>query len=204
MAIPENGMKRWLPMSLVAGLVGLAACVTINVYFPAAAAEKAADLIIDDVWGTSSPPAAKPAAPAPGSGGAGAFHAALDFLIEPANAQDPNIDVSSPEITRIKAQMESRFAELKPQLDAGAIGLTADGYVAPRDGAQVALAARNALRSLIGNENADRAALYREIAVANGHAEWQEQIRKVFAQRWIAKAAAGWWYQDANGAWKQK
>jgi len=26
------------------------ACVTINIYFPAAAAEKAADKIIDDVW----------------------------------------------------------------------------------------------------------------------------------------------------------
>jgi uncharacterized protein YdbL (DUF1318 family) len=29
----------------------LTACVTINVYFPAAAAEKAADQIIDEVWG---------------------------------------------------------------------------------------------------------------------------------------------------------
>jgi hypothetical protein len=28
----------------------LAACVTINIYFPAAAAEKAADRIIDEVW----------------------------------------------------------------------------------------------------------------------------------------------------------
>ena len=28
----------------------LTACVTINIYFPAAAAEKAADKIIDDVW----------------------------------------------------------------------------------------------------------------------------------------------------------
>ena len=30
--------------------VALAACVTINIYFPAAAAEKAADKIIDEVW----------------------------------------------------------------------------------------------------------------------------------------------------------
>lgn len=28
----------------------LPACVTINIYFPAAAAEKAADAIIDEVW----------------------------------------------------------------------------------------------------------------------------------------------------------
>ena len=41
------------------------ACVTINIYFPAAAAEKAADRIIDEVWqlrdATNSTPAASPA-----------------------------------------------------------------------------------------------------------------------------------------------
>ncbi len=37
-----------LPLFAVAGL--LAGCVTINIYFPAAAAEKAADKIIDEVW----------------------------------------------------------------------------------------------------------------------------------------------------------
>ena len=38
--------------SCVAGVacVLLAGCVTINIYFPAAAAEKAADKIIDEVW----------------------------------------------------------------------------------------------------------------------------------------------------------
>jgi hypothetical protein len=40
-------MKTFL--SLVAALA-LAACVTINIYFPAAAAEKVADKIIDEVW----------------------------------------------------------------------------------------------------------------------------------------------------------
>lgn len=37
-------------LSLLAVVAGLSACVTINIYFPAAAAEKAADKIIDDVW----------------------------------------------------------------------------------------------------------------------------------------------------------
>ena len=39
----------------------LSGCVTINIYFPAAAAEKAADRIIDEVWqlreGTGEAPA---------------------------------------------------------------------------------------------------------------------------------------------------
>lgn len=44
----------------------LSACVTINIYFPAAAAEKAADKIINDVWQLKDGeqvPATKPAPP---------------------------------------------------------------------------------------------------------------------------------------------
>ncbi len=37
-------------LAMVAGAAIVSACVTINVYFPAAAAEKAADKIIDEVW----------------------------------------------------------------------------------------------------------------------------------------------------------
>lgn len=43
-------MKHLAWIFLVAGLLALPACVTINIYFPAAAAEKAADKIIDEVW----------------------------------------------------------------------------------------------------------------------------------------------------------
>ncbi|HZV60965.1 MAG TPA: hypothetical protein VFF75_00965 [Methylophilaceae bacterium] len=35
---------------LLPAAIMLPACVTINIYFPEAAAEKAADKIIDDVW----------------------------------------------------------------------------------------------------------------------------------------------------------
>ena len=44
-------------------LLPLAACVTINIYFPAAAAEKAADKILDEVWQNADKVNA-PAAPA--------------------------------------------------------------------------------------------------------------------------------------------
>ncbi len=54
---------------LLASLLALVSCVTINIYFPAAAAEKAADKIIDEVWqikqGQTSvtPAATSPSAP---------------------------------------------------------------------------------------------------------------------------------------------
>lgn len=61
--------------SLMLAITGLSACVTINIYFPAAAAEKAADKVIDEIWqvpatssvpATTSPsvPAAAPVVPA--------------------------------------------------------------------------------------------------------------------------------------------
>lgn len=57
-------MKFSLRLGLVAVVsLLLAACVTINIYFPAAAAEKAADKIIDDVWQLKEG-ATKPESPA--------------------------------------------------------------------------------------------------------------------------------------------
>jgi uncharacterized protein YdbL (DUF1318 family) len=60
------------------------------------------------------------------------------------------------------------------------------------------------VNALITQGNQDRAALYREIARANGKPEWEDEIRATFAQRWIERAPAGWYYQDASGAWVRK
>jgi hypothetical protein len=49
---------------LLALAVSLAGCVTINIYFPAAAAERAADRIIEEVW-QLKPDAEKPTAVKP-------------------------------------------------------------------------------------------------------------------------------------------
>lgn len=58
-------MRRIVAAAMM--LVGLAGCVTINIYFPAAAAERAADRIIDEVWqlrkGEGGAAPAKPAPP---------------------------------------------------------------------------------------------------------------------------------------------
>jgi uncharacterized protein YdbL (DUF1318 family) len=191
----------------------LAACVTINVYFPAVAAERAADRIIQEVWdappGPSDPqaePAPEPQSRAPGAPRWWQILAmtAIDALITPAQAQSPDIDVSSPAIRRITAAMEQRHQQLRPLYESGAIGLTRNAEIAIRDMAAVPLSQRNEVRRLVAAENADRAALYREIARANGHPEWESEIRDVFARRWIANAQTGWYYQNPQGAWQRK
>lgn len=200
-------LKLFLATTLLA-----TACVTINVYFPAAQAEKAADRIISDVWGTESKqnegePQGRLQRQEWGPDAVGVVRLAslsvLDFLVPPAAAQ-ADFDIETPEIRALTASMNARHRELKPSYDSGAIGLTADGLVDIRDRNLVPLAERNALRQLVDAENRDRNALYRAIALANGQPGWENEIRKTFAQRWISRAETGWWYRTAAGKWEQK
>jgi uncharacterized protein YdbL (DUF1318 family) len=194
----------------------LPACVTINVYFPAAAAEQAADKIIGEVWGTESekgPPgkSTRDTQPPPQSsleraaGGVRLVAAsALDVLIPPAAAAaEPDLNIATPAIRQLTQSMEARHTRLKPYYDSGALGLTSTGLIELRDLNAVPLPERTLIRKLVGEDNADRNNLYREIAVANGHPEWEADIRSTFAQRWAQRAASGWYYNDGSG-WKQK
>jgi hypothetical protein len=47
-SLDVRGLRALMLLCLAS--MALSACVTINIYFPAAAAEKAADKIIDEVW----------------------------------------------------------------------------------------------------------------------------------------------------------
>jgi len=199
---------RHLPLKLAAVCLLLSACVTINVYFPAAAAEKAADKIIEDVWGNDAAKTGNKRSQAPSEAGAQrillvAAGAVLDLIIPSANAQ-ADLNIATPIVKQVTASMEARHAQLKKYYDTGAVGLTRDGLVEVRDQNLIPLPERNAARKLVADENADRSNLYREIANANGHPEWETDIRKTFAERWIERASAGWYVQDASGAWKQK
>lgn len=212
--------------ALMLPVVLLASCVTINVYFPAAEVQEAAKEFIEDVIGET--PAASGGSAAVGGGDAHRMVAAtlqgeatpparvfshtesrfdpVGFFIGSAQAQD-NVDIRirTPAIQAIQQRMTERFqSTLAPLFDAGALGFGNDGLVVLRDPAKVPLAQRTAANQAVAEENRDRNAVYREIAVANGRPEWETQIRQTFAREWVAQARAGWWYQDSAGAWKQK
>lgn len=121
----------------------------------------------------------------------------------PAAAQ-ANLEINTPGVAALQASMQQRHGVLAPLYVSGAVGLTRDGNVALRDPAAVPLAQRAAANGLVAAENQDRAALYREIARANNHPEWEANIRATFAQRWIDRAQSGWYYQTAAGAWVRK
>jgi len=187
--------------------LALCACVTINVYFPAAEAREAAREFVENVIGDDGQ--APPAEPIPEGDGGGGMALRFDPLvllgIGTAHAQSsPDITIRTPAIQAIQSRMESRFnSVLRPHFDSGALGFTGDGTIVVRDASKLAIKDRVAVNAAVADDNRDRNAVYREIAVANGHPEWETQIRQVFARQWIASARPGWWYQQ-GGSWKQK
>ncbi|NZA25978.1 YdbL family protein [Luteimonas sp. SJ-92] len=204
-------MNRWLGMPIAAALV-LSACVTINVYFPAAEAREAAREFVDNVIGENGrpveddglfpqEPGGMARAPAPAS-----FHPLMLIGIAPAHAQgSPDITIKTPAIDAIRSRMRERFGSaLRPHFESGALGFGNDGTVSVRDAGKIPLSDRVKVNQAVADQNRDAQAVYREIAVANGHPEWEGQIREVFAKQWADSARSGWWVQDRSGSWKQK
>lgn len=182
----------------------LSSCVTINIYFPAAAAEKVADEIIREIQqepgnDTEVEPQSSVGMVLPVI--AQAVDRLLSYMITPAHAE-ADLSIETAEIRRIRSAMGARFSALNDYYRRGLIGIKQDGLLVARG--SVPLQERNKVNKLIAAENADRNDLYRAIANANGHPEWFDQIKETFAKRWIEHAQSGWWYQHASGNWKQR
>ena len=167
-------MKWRCAAGIIAGAL-LVACTSIS-FFPQIPAQKTADKVIDDIW----PATATGAVPT------------------------SDIETGTAAIGVIGKSIARRLERLRPHLDSGAIGLTADGLLAVRDFGPIAALNRADLISLVVEDNKDRSALYREIARANGHPEWETDLRATFGQRWIGRAPSGWYYRDSVEAWIRK
>jgi len=191
--------KTWLPL-----LLFLSACVTVNIYFPAAAVQRAADRIVEETWG--------------GSGGAGGgkegprsegfltrrSYSSLGITRE-AFAQEADINVSNPAIRALKDSMRQRSDSIKPFMDRGNVGITRDGLLTVRTTEGLNLKERAEVTQLVDAENRDREALYLEIAKANNFPSTTvPRIKGIFARSWIDQARSGWWVQDPKGDWRRK
>jgi len=214
-------MKISKNLSMLSFCLLIAACVTVNVYFPAAAAEKAVDKFVKDVYGETDkekPESEQQEQKKEGDTGeespssylksddssdSGLVINLANFVIPVAVAAQPNIDISTPATNKLKASMTARHQQLVPFYNSGAVGMTGNALLVVRDAKAVPLKQRNVVKQIVAEENRDRNQLYKEIAVANKHPEWEGEIRSLFARRWIANAPADWWYNDGSG-WKQK
>ncbi|MFK7816281.1 MAG: YdbL family protein [Gammaproteobacteria bacterium] len=200
--------------SFIFGLI-LSACVTINIYFPAAAAEDAARVIVRDVLSDEQVEVIKDNQDQNDQSNADTFNDLtyvvvsnitsniLNLLISPAHAE-ADININTPAIGALRNSLKARAGFLKTYYASGAIGLTANANVQIRDQSLISLKERNQVKKLVADENKERGALYAEIARANDHPEWEAEIRSTFSRVWVEEVAAGTWYQNADGDWVQK
>ena len=132
------------------------------------------------------------------------FLAGAVLGLQRAALAQANLEINTPAIAALQKSMQDRHATLSGHYASGAVGLTRDGMVAVKDAGAVPLPQRAAVNASVADENKDRAALYREIARANNHPEWEADIKSTFGERWISLASAGWFYQNAQGQWVKK
>jgi len=185
----------------------IASCVTVNVYFPAAAAQKAADAIINDIQGTApaQPPEQAPAqTPKPGSWLRDKLRQ-FSLGASVAVAAEMDLQISTPAIKAVRESLKARYAQLRPYFESGVLGNTNNGLIGIRDASSLSLKDRATLTTLVMQQNRDLQTLYEEIAKANKLGpDAVPSLQKIFADRWRAHARPGRWIQNDDGKWVQK
>ena len=193
-------MKKMLRSLLTLPLLVTAACVTINIYFPAEELRGAADKIVEEVWGERNLP--QDPANQPPAGNPGGFLRWLNGPTTAYAAQD--INVTTPEIRAVKDTMKQRSERLFPYLDSGHVGIGTNALLKVRDTEGLDLRARGEVNRLVNEENADRQRLYTEIARANGFPDRAGEVQEIFAASWRDNAKSGWFIEQVDGSWLAK
>lgn len=193
----------------------LAACVTVNVYFPAAEVKDLSRRIEEEVRKEAAkqeqenPPAASPVPTPSPSPSPTSSSSLLDAIlgVTPAFAQGVAApEVTSPAIRKIIESRGARVAAIRPHLVSGVVGENNKGLLEVRKlDALSDLKSRAEVQRLVAAENADREELFREIAAAKKVDPSQlPKIRETYAGTIRDMASSGVWIQMPDGSWRQK
>lgn len=194
--------KTVLLFILVAFVVS--SCVTVNIYFPASAVQKAADVIVEDIRGVDKSPEKQKDKKQSKESQIIKDQKILSLGPSEVFAQI-DIEVSTPAIRALKESLKGRFAQLKTYYDMGAIGENNKGLVETKDITGLNLKQKAEINRLVEQENKDRNALYEEIMKANKFGkEVLPEIQKIFANSWRESSLANWWIQKDTGEWIRK
>ncbi|MBI4829988.1 MAG: YdbL family protein [Candidatus Lindowbacteria bacterium] len=195
-------MRKTIQVATMMALFLTLACVTVNVYFPAAEVQHAADKIVEEVHGK------QPSSTAPeGEPKQSMFRRVIDGISPFGGVAYAQVDINitTPNVRALRASMKERFDSIRPLYDKGVIGEANDGLVAIRSLEGLDLKGKADANKLVKAENADRENLYKEIAKANELSpDTVPQIKKLFANSWRKNAQKGWWIQKESGEWTRK
>ena len=216
-------MKRAIALGLGCAAV-LAACITINVYFPEAAVKELAQQIEDEVQRKAAGEAAQAPEPTPASEpeatptpaaepGPGTSESLLSFILSfgatTAYAAEDEVaapEISNPAIRKIIDSRATRLAAINDLKVKGVIGESNQALLVVRNlDAIQGLKERADAQKLVKDENADREQLFKEIAAAkNVDLAQLPQIQTTYAETLREKAHPGDWIQLPDGTWAEK
>jgi uncharacterized protein len=197
-------MKKKLNLIAALAVIVLVSCVTVNIYFPASAIQKAADEMVDDIRGKDQKQEQKKPEQKPDQSSWFEWLRLTGWGVSEAYAA-VDIEVSTPAIRGLKDSMKNRFPAMQPFYDKGTLGENNKGFVEIKNAEALSLKDRADLNRLSQQENSDRTALYSEILRANKlGSDMMGQIQKLFANSWRAKSRPGWLIQQDNGQWTKK
>lgn len=193
----EGAVKNKVKIAFYLMVAVVVSCVTVNIYFPAAEVQQAADEIVEGVRGLQDEEQPKK--------NNGSWLLPGIHIGPSAAYAQVDVNVTTPAIRALKDSLKKRFPALKPFYDKGALGETNQGLVQQRDTAGLNLREKAELNRLVSEENKDRMDLYAEIIKANEFGkEVMPQVQKIFANSWRESAGAGWWTQQDDGKWVKK
>jgi uncharacterized protein YdbL (DUF1318 family) len=199
-------LKSLKLVSICLTLLFFFSCLTINIYFPEAEVQKAAEEIVDEIRKGQEDKDKKDK-----DSQLIEMVQAMDStrgsfsFVPSAYAQEKATEVTTPKVRALQQSMKERFPKLKPFFVKGNVGEANDGFIKIRNESGLNLKEKATLRNLQKDENNDRKNMYAEVARAMEIKPNQiPKIQKIFAALWIKKADSGWWIQNESGEWIKK
>jgi len=184
----------------------VSSCVTVNIYFPASAVQKAADVIVEDIRGVDKKqnnPKEQPQKPDKESR---LFEGPKKISFGPSEAfAQIDIEVTTPAIRALRESLKNRYSLLKPYYEMGVIGENNKGFIEIRDASKLNLKQKGEINRLVEQENSDRSQLYEELLKANKFGkELLPEIQSIFSNSWREKSLTNWWVEKDSGEWIRK
>jgi hypothetical protein len=196
-----------LKIATLLALAALAACVTVNIYFPAAEVRQDAERVVKEAYGIQVTTPA-PEGDAQQGTGAGSWlspgvRQLLDILgPATASAQD-YVNLNNAATRGLEAQVKDVTGSLAPYYASGNVGIDADGFATLRDNAGLDVKQVGQVNRLVAQDRAAKTALYKEKASAAGTPDKAAEVQRIYADLWKKYAASGTWVQNGS-SWAKK
>ncbi|SKA73687.1 Protein of unknown function [Paucidesulfovibrio gracilis DSM 16080] len=188
-------MRRLFQIQGVFILLLVTACVTVNIYFPAAELKRDAEKVVKRVYGIEGQEEQESQESAPGQ--------SWLELLGPSVAHAQDYQSFSNSVTRgIEQQLGQVYKQLKPFYASGNVGLDQNGFATLRDKSGLNMQQIGSINRLISQDRSLKQQLYQEKAKAAQTPGKAGKVQAIYADIWKGYAASGTWIQD--GGWRQK